>query len=291
MLSPKVRLILPLAALLMLQGTGCKYFSGRKSDNPGEGAIARAFDRYLFPEDLEGVVPVGASRDDSAAATTAYVENWIRQQTVLHLAEEHLDDEQKEVEQKLEDYRRSLLIHAYEAELVRQKLDTNVTEEEIEAYYQQNKKNFELRDNIIKVVYLKLPRKAPKIGKVRDLFSSTRPRDREALADYCRQYAVNYFLDDSTWLLFDDLLKEIPIKTYDKEQFLQNNRNIEIEDSTNIYLVSIRGFMIKNSTSPLSFERNNIRTLIINERKLKLIGEMEQQAYEEARKNGKAEVY
>jgi hypothetical protein len=290
MIRKRFRILLPLAVLAAL-ASACRNWTDSKTDQTGEGAVAKAYDAFLMPEDLEGVVPAGASREDSAAAASAYVENWIRQQTVLHLAELNLDEEQKQVEKKLEDYRKSLLIHAYEAELVRQKLDTNVSEEEIESYYQANKKNFELRDNIIKVVYLKLSKKAPKIGKARELFSSTRPRDREALADYCRQYAVNYFLDDNTWLLFDDLLKEIPIKTYDKEQFLQNNRNIEIEDSTFLYLVSIRGFMIRNSTSPLSFERNNIRTLIINERKLKLIGEMEQQAYEEARKKGEVEVW
>lgn len=116
-------------------------------------------------------------------------------------------------------------------------------------------------------------------------------KDRDALRDYCHQYALNYYLDENAWLLFDDLLKEIPIKTYDKEQFLQNNRLIEIEDSTNLYLVNIKGFMVKNSRSPLSFEKNNIRAMIINERKLLLIEEMEQKAFETAKKNGDAEVY
>ena len=90
--------------------------------------------------------------------------------------------------------------------------------------------------------------------------------------------------------MFDDLLKEIPIKTYDQEQFLHNNRNIEIEDSTTLYLISIRDFKIKNSLSPLSFERNNIRNMIINQRKLSLVAEMEQQAYDDARRKGDFEI-
>jgi hypothetical protein len=86
-------------------------------------------------------------------------------------------------------------------------------------------------------------------------------------------------------------LKEIPIKTYDKEQFLQNNRVVEIEDSSTIYLVNIKGFMVKNSVSPLSFERNNIRMIITNQRKLKLIEQMEKQAYEDALKSNDVEVF
>jgi hypothetical protein len=58
-----------------------------------------------------------------------------------------------------------------------------------------------------------------------------------------------------------------------------------------IYLVSIKGFKIKDSLSPLSFEINNIRNMIINQRKLKLIEQMENKAYEEAGKKGDIEIY
>ena len=276
--------------LLLITMSACSYFRKNQEDR-GKDAIARAYNYYLYPDDLRGVVPKGASKQDSINITKSFIENWIRQQAVLQKAENNLNEDKKNVEKKLEDYRKTLITYAYETELIAQKLDTVVADDEIEEYYKANQNNFELKDNIIKVIYLKLNKKSPKMDKVRNLYRSNSTKDREALAEYCHQYAVNYFLDDQTWLLFDDLLKEIPIKTYDKEQFLQNNRNIEIEDSSHVYMVSIKGFMIKNSTSPLSFEKNNIRSLIINQRKLKLIEQMEQKAYEDARKSGDVEVY
>lgn len=269
--------------------TGCNYF--KKESKEGENAVARAYGYYLYPEDLEGVVPHNASRQDSISITKNFIENWIRKMAVLEKAEDNLDDDQKDVSRQLEEYRNSLVTYAYEAELIRQKLDTNVSDAAVEAYYEKNKSNFELKDNIIKVVYLRLSRNAPKLDKVRMWYRSESARDRKLLADYCRQYAMNYYLDDETWLLFDDLLKEIPIKTYDKEQFLQNNRVLELVDGDALYLVNIKGFRIKNSLSPLSFEKNNIRAMIINQRKLQLIDEMERQAYEDARKSGEAEVF
>lgn len=253
--------------------------------------VARAFEYYLYDEDIIGVVPAGASKSDSMTITGNFIENWIRQKAVLHKAEKNLNDESKNVNKKLEEYRNSLLTYTYETELIRQNLDTVVSDEEIETFYENNKNNFELKDNIIKVIYLKLSKNSPKLNKVREWFKGGSAKDRTSLQDYCHQYALNYFLDEDTWLLFDDLLKEIPIKTYDKEQYLQNNRNIEIEDSSNIYMVSIKGFMMKNSNSPLSFERNNIRTMIINQRKLALVEKMEREAYEDARKSGDVEVY
>lgn len=275
--------------LTFLMSFSCNYFRKDKSEN--KDAVARAYDYYLYSDDLVGIVPAGASREDSIGIVKNYIDNWIRHKAVLHKAEKNLDDEQKNVQRQLEEYRNSLLTYAYENELIRQKLDTNVSDEEILSFYKNHPQNFELKDNIIKVIYLKLSKKSPKLEKVRQWYKSTSAKDRKLLEDYCHQYAINYYLDDNTWLLFDDLLKEIPIKTYDKEQFLKNNRLIEVEDSSLIYLVNIQGFMIKNSTSPLSFERRNIITMIMNERKLKLIEEMEQTAYEEASKNNNVEIY
>ncbi len=275
--------------LLVMQLSACNYF--RRDDNEGKDAVARAFDYYLYPEDIQGLVPAGASREDSVTIIKNYIDNWFRQKAVLSKAEQNLADEKKNVEKKLEEYRNSLLTYQYETELIRQKLDTVISEQEIAAFYKNNPDNFELKDNIIKVIYLRLNKKSPKLNKVKEWYRSNAKKDRQLLEDYCHQYALNYFLDDNTWLLFDDLLKEIPIKTYDKEQFLQNNRVVEIEDSSTIYLVNIKGFMVKNSVSPLSFERNNIRMIITNQRKLKLIEQMEKQAYEDALKGNDVEVF
>jgi hypothetical protein len=269
--------------------TSCNYF--RKEDSSKKDAVAKAFDYYLYSEDLVGIVPSGASRNDSVEIVKNYIENWIRHKAVLRKAENNLNDDQKNVEKQLEEYRNSLITYAYETELIRQKLDTNVSDEEIISFYKNHPGNFELKDNIIKVIYLKLNKKSPKLDKVKQWYKSTSKKDRALLEEYCHQYAINYYLDQNTWLLFDDLLKEIPIKTYDKEQFLQNNRIVEIEDSNQIYLVNILGFMIKNSISPLSFEKKNIISMIMNERKLKLVDEMEHNAYDDARKSGDVEIY
>ncbi len=267
----------------------CNYFSGKREPNKKD-AFARVYDKFLFPENLAGIVPPNASESDSMLIIKNYIDNWIHQQVVLHKAESNLDEGKKDVEKQLDEYRNSLIRYAYEKALIEQRLDTGVSDEEIEEFYNANQGNFELKSNILKVIYLKLNKRSPKLNKVRDWYISDNKKDRDQLRDYCRQYALNYYLDEDNWLMFDDLLKEIPIKTYDQEQFLHNNRNIEIEDATTLYLISIKGFKVKNSLSPLGFEKNNIRTMIINQRKLKLVAEMEQQAYDDAKKKGDFEI-
>ena len=192
------------------------------------------FDKYLYESDIQQIVPKNVKGKDSVELVKNYVDNWIRQNLLLHKAEQNLNAEALSIsiEKQLQDYRTSLITFAYEKELIRQKLDTNVSEAEIEDYYVKNPQNFQLKNNIIKVLYVKVNKSAPKLSKVREWCQSEKPQDRKLLEDYCYQFAENFYLDDSSWFLFDDLLKEIPIEAYDKEQFLQNNRWIEVKDTS-----------------------------------------------------------
>ncbi|MFI5164168.1 MAG: peptidyl-prolyl cis-trans isomerase [Bacteroidia bacterium] len=264
---------------------------GDPSQQHNERPVARAGDAYLYPSDLKGSAPRNTDKKDSAEIVRKYINNWVHETLLLQHAEKNLPDDKKIFEKRVEDYRKSLITYEYESELVKQKLDTIVSDDEIEKYYNVNKSNFELKDNIIKVIYVKVRKTAPKMDKVKDWYRSANQKDKDALASYCYQYAENFFLDDTNWLLFDDVLKEIPMKLYDKEAFLQNNRHIETEDSTHYYFVNIKGFMTKNSISPLSFEKENIRSIILNKRKVELIKKMREDVYNDGVKNKTVEIY
>ncbi len=261
----------------------------KSSPEPGEVAVARVYDSYLYVKDLNGKLPANISPADSTVLIKEYIDNWIKQQLLIKQAEKNLSDEDKDFTQQLEDYKNSLLIYKYETQLIKQSLDTLITENEIADYYEKNKSNFELKENIVKVIYVKIPRAVPMtVPKL--YIGSDKPADRKKLQDFCVKYAVNYYLDDQNWLLFNDILKEIPITTYNQEEYLKNNRTIEIQDSTYSYLMNIKGFMIKDGLSPLSFEKNNIRDIIMNKRKLKLIEDMQKEVYSNGVKKGSFEV-
>lgn len=252
--------------------------------------VARAYGKVLNMSDLGDMAKGAKSAEDSIMKVNAFIEQWLRQQILLYQAEQILDKEKKDVERQLEEYRKSLLIFNYEREYVNTHLDTSVSEKEIKEFYDSHQDDFILKTNIVKANYLILDKKTPRLEKVRAWFRSDGEREQKHLREYAFQYAVSSFFDDEAWLLFDDLLKQIPIKTYDKEEYLRNNRFIETQDSSYIYLVRIKGFRIKDSVSPLSFETENISTMILNKRKLKLIEEMEKKIYDDALKNGEAEI-
>jgi hypothetical protein len=252
--------------------------------------LVRVGSVFLYKDELQDLVPDGTPAADSAEMTKRYIDNWIKETLILIKAQENLGDIQKDIKKKLDDYKKSLITYAYEEELISQKLDTTVSPQEIDQYYNEHQPDFELKDNIVKVTYVRVKKNAPKLDKVKQWYKSENEKDITQLKSYCLQFAENYFIDNNSWLLFDDLLKEIPIKMYDKELFLQNNRYIELQDSVNNYLVNIKGFKIKNSISPLSFEKENIRSIIINKRKLQLIEKMKEDVYNEAIEKKKIEI-
>jgi hypothetical protein len=257
----------------------CSLFSKK---TPVAKPVAKVFGTYLYITDLEGLVPKGATLKDSLSIVTKYIKHWTEEQVLLHQAENNLGDKEQDISKQIEDYRKALTIYAYEKELVRQKLDTVVKDDDIEAYYDDNKKDFELKNDIVKIVYVKVGKKAPNLDKIRGWINSNDVKDRDKLAKYCYQFAENFFLNDQAWLMFDDVLKEIPIQTYNQDLFLQTNKFVQLEDSTNIYFMGIKGYLVKNSTSPLSFERENIKKILLNKRKMEMMETVKQNLYQQA---------
>ncbi len=270
--------------------SACRFLGNQ----PEEEVIAFAYDKYLYRSELEGVVPGGVTPADSVEIARQYIDNWIRQQVLLNHAEGNLAKDQMDFEKQLENYRNSLIIYEYESELIRQKLDTVVSVEEIETFYRENESNFQLRENIVRVSYVKIPRgieDSPKAKKAKQYLQSSGHEDKEKIIELCENTTITYRPDDENWIAFSDLMRELPLEIYDQENFLKNRSFHETGDSLFIYFVRINDYKIRESTSPLSLETESIRNMILNRRKQELINNMQQEVFQEALKNKEFEIF
>jgi len=260
---------------------------GRKKD---EKPLAKVFDNYLYLSDIDAIFPQGTTKEDSSLILKNYINNWIQQKLILNTAEKNLKPEQKNFDKQLAEYKNSLIVYTYESELIKQRLNTEITEDEISKYYNDNAQNFLLKDNIVKVIYVKTPLKSTNLKRIKTLYKSNNDDDLLHLKDICEREAVNYFIDD-VWLVFNDLLKEIPIRTYNQEQFLRTNKHIEMQDSLYNYFLNIKSYKIKESISPLSMEKENIRNILINKQKIELIKRTHEEIFKDAQKRNSFEIY
>jgi len=256
-----------------------------------EKAIARVNDKYLYPEDLVNVVPAGTGANDSTEITAAYINNWVRQELLLKQAEDNLDETNRDFTDQIEQYRNSLIIYAYESELVKQKLDTVVPQSEIEEYYKKNQSNFYLRENIVLASYVIMSKNSPFAAKAKSLLVSNRDADKEKLQTLCQENNLNFLINDGTWISFADLARKIPVTVDDPEEFLRKNKYFEVKDSTTMYYVAISDYKSKESISPLNFETENIRTILLNKRKAALLQRMEDDLISNAVKHKKYEIF
>jgi hypothetical protein len=161
-------------------------------------------------------------------------------------------------------------------------MDTVISEDEIQAYYDSHAENFILKKNIVQVLYLKIPLTAPNIEKARNWYKSEDDSDIIKLESYCYQFANKYDDFNESWIYFDELLSKLPMPVNNQERYLRYNKNIETIDSAFHYFVNIRDYKLKSSVSPLEFIKDQIRNIIYNERKISFIKELENSLYNDA---------
>jgi hypothetical protein len=253
--------------------------------------IAEIGDKKLTWKEVSDVVPDNSSAADSAALADHYIRDWITKQLIISKAEASLPEELMSFEEMIENYRSSLLIYAFEQEWVRQKLDTLVSEQEIEQYYNENEKNFQLKDYILKVKFTAIAADSKQLPALKKLFNSSKPEDLVKWQSMCVDVGADYYFNEEEWLKWDEFIRQIPLEVYDVEGFLKKKNTIEFEKENNVYLISITDYQLAGSKSPLSFERDKIRAMIINKRKLTLLETMRQDIYAKAQQDGEIKLY
>lgn len=259
-------------------------------DKNGDQLLARVNEQYLYLSDVKNVLTYSGSGRDSITLIQNFVNNWVQQHLIIEKARENLPEEELDFSKQLEEYRNSLIIFTYETRIVEQYLDTLITSDEIEQYYQENPHNFELADNILMLNYVKLHVDSPEISRIRNLIRSEDPEQVNLLEDFCEQYATEYWLEDE-WLFFDDIIDKLPFSISDQERFLQQNRDVQNLDHPYWYLIHIKDYKLRDDISPLELERENIKKIILNKRKLELIKTMREDLFRSAVENNEVEIY
>jgi hypothetical protein len=271
----------------MMLLTGCSLVGSGTEEQP----VARVFDSYLYPSDLADAVPSGSGPADSTVIAKSYIDTWIRNQLMLHRAEEALTEEQKDVQKKIEEYRSSLLIYTYRQKLLQQKMDTLVTDEEISEYYEANTDNFILNDVIVKGAFLKVPVSSPDIANVRSWMRSNTAEDLDNLEKYSVNHAEKFDLFNNSWVYFSTIMVQVPLEIQQPERFLRYNRNIETSDSFFHYFVHISEYRNAGETSPLDLISEDIRSILLNKRKIEFYNSLENQVYTEGANRNQFEIY
>ncbi|MFC2115519.1 hypothetical protein ACFLTU_03545 [Bacteroidota bacterium] len=256
-----------------------------------EQTLASVYDRNLYLSDISDIFPENISPADSILILQNVVDKWVKKQLILQKAELNLTEDQMDVRLQIDEYRSSLLIYKYEQNLLAQKLDTVISAEEVQAYYDENPPNFNLDKHIVKCLFIKLPIDAPNLYIIRRLYRSEKEEDFQQLESYCYQYAIKYDYFNEDWIPFENIAGELPNEIRSPERFLIYNRYIEQQDSLYRYLVNLREYQLSGSVAPLPYVEAKIRTIILNKRKVQFVNDLENNIYMDALNKGDFTIY
>jgi hypothetical protein len=283
-----------LVLLIAVLAGGCDFIKMKKEATAPEDArrkIARVANTYMYEDELAGIVPPGTSRPDSTSRVEAFVDSWIRKQLLIQEASKKIDINEAEVERKILDYRYSIIAYEYQTYYIKQNLDTVIAEKEIEGYYKTNIDNFILKQNIVRATFIKVPKNAPRTKRIKDLIFSNREKDQDELKTYCLSFSAAYHISDSTWMVFDELVRNSPlVEIPNKIQFLRANPYYETSDDSYLYYLKVEEYRISDNVSPLEFVKDDIRNIILNKRKVELAKRLEDNVYSQAQQQKEFEI-
>lgn len=254
----------------------CQFFNVQQKEERKDQPIASVYDSYLYLKDIADFIPKNSTAYDSVLIVRNNINTWAKHELLKRKAEENAThDEQSKYNKLVEDYRQSLLINSYKERIIKQQLDTVISENELTAYYKNNKKNFKLNEELIKIKYVHFGKDVLEQKRVIQLFKSASYEDLIMLENRALNFkALN--LNDSIWIRVKDVLLKIPkFRENHKEFLLKKSKFIQKEDSLDLYLVAVKDVLKRNDVAPLHYIAPTIKQLILHKRKLGLIREIE----------------
>jgi hypothetical protein len=228
--------------------------------------------------------------EDSLTILTDYVNRWAKNQAVLIYAENNLTEEEKDLSKEIDSYRTSLLIHKYEQEYIKLRMDTTVIPSDIELFYRDNPDNFQLPGMLVKALYIKAPNDFTGMDRIRQLYRSNREKDIEELEKIAMNGVEAYSTFNGEWLNLDEITAPLPGAAETYENRAIRMRAIEDSDDKYTYFIKINDISMKGSVAPLEHVESHIKNIILNRRKNNLIRQMENAVFNDAIKKNEIKI-
>lgn len=266
---------------------GCNFLEPKSNKVP----VARVNDTYLYQEDIQGLISQNTTKQDSISIVANYIQRWATQQLLIDQANINLPRQQiEDYQQMVTQYRNDLFAQAYKGAIVSKLLDSTITQEEYGLFYQQNKANFTLKEEIFKLRYIHLDASFPSISETKKKLRRFDTEDAAALQDSSLEYKGANF-NDSVWVKKETLLRQLPVIRTNESKVLKKATFSQLEDSLGVYLLKIKDVLSPNQIAPLQYIKPIIKEIILNKRTLELVKELEKDITKDAVKNKNFEVY
>ena len=273
--------------LISLLFIGCDFIE----KNPDQ-VLARLGDDFFYKSDLKIVLPTGLSKEDSVIFVKNHINNWAKRKILFNKALVNLGDKKQEsLKQLIESYKNELFSYAYQEKIVKSSIDTFISENSIKDYYNKNKLNFKLNQEIVNARYLKINSENYNLKDVINRFRRFKKSDKIFLDSISLQFS-SYYFNDSLWINKEVFFNKLPeINDRLKQNIVKNKLFYRIQDSLELYLINIKDYKLKNDIAPFDFIKSTLKQVLLNKKKLEFISKFEKELIEDALQQNEFEFY
>ena len=266
---------------------GCDFI-----ENKPDQVLARLGDEFYYKSDLIEIFPTGISEEDSVIFVKNRINNWAKEKLLFKKALVNLGDKkQGDLNQLIESYKNELFSYAYQEKIVKSAMDTFISEESVREYYNINKLNFKLNQEIINARYLKINSENYNLKDVVKRFKRFKQSDKIFLDSISLQFS-SYYFNDSLWINKDVFFNKLPdINDRLKQNIVKNKLFYRLEDSLELYLINIKNYKLKNDIAPFDFIKSTLKQVLLNKKKLEFISKFENEIIEDALQQNEFEFY
>lgn len=264
--------------------SACQLFEEKRMS----GSVAEYGGKTITEQELQ-LITSGLSPKDSLRVAQQYVRQWAIGMIEYDIAKEQTN---KAIEQLVEDYRRSLYLHEYEEKLIAQRMPRIVEDTLIQSFYDLHRQHLILPQTIMQGLMLVVPIGAPNMNELRkNIQHPEEEANIEWIEKFAYKYAVGYELFLDEWKTSSDVFVHMPFEQDNIDKQLKTKRQIELQDSVNIYIMQVTNLHMKGTLMPLTYARKDIETILLRQRQVEFLQRERDYLYEEAIHTGKLKLY
>lgn len=250
-------------------------------------------EHVLYIDDIKKVLPGNLSEEDSIIFVRSYIDDWAMDNILMDNAKFNLPlKEQERYEKMVDKYRRELFKKAYLDALIQKETEGNVIDSvSVLAYYEANKNNFKLNENLIKIRYLYANNNLKDISKIKRSFRRFEAEDINYLLDNELKFD-KIELNDSVWVKTTDVFNILDgLNSEQQKRVLTDKNLIEIKDTIGTLFIQVKDLLKPNANAPFSYVKPTIEQILKNKEKLKIKAELERKILNDAIKDNTYEIF
>jgi hypothetical protein len=226
--------------------------------------VAHVEDKELRESEALAIMDFLGYNSKDKVEFSNFLEDWCEQTLYLIELERNYPDNNILVQLRAQRYQADLAKNELENLKIEEKTDTVVSKEQIENYYNNHKDEFVLTDYLVRALYLKIPSTADyKKKDIQSKYLLKKNKDLDEVNSYAKLYAENFYFNDSSWIYFSELTKDIPMKRFNKDNIVLNRTKTYFTEGDFTYFLNIIDFQLKDEAPPIDFLQDEIKAIIL----------------------------